>query len=59
MSTAGTPVAVVTGASSGIGAATGRQLAAAGYHVVLTARSIVRFESLAGEVTAAGQHASG
>jgi NADP-dependent 3-hydroxy acid dehydrogenase YdfG len=42
--------AVVTGASSGIGAATARQLAAAGYHVFLAARRIDRIETLATEI---------
>ncbi|WP_143695273.1 SDR family NAD(P)-dependent oxidoreductase [Williamsia sp. 1135] len=43
-------VAVVTGASSGIGAATAKVLAAQGYHVVIGARRVDRIEKLAAEI---------
>jgi len=51
-------VAVVTGASSGIGAASAIGLAAAGYHVVLTARRLDRLVEVADQIAAAGGSAS-
>lgn len=45
-------VAVVTGGSSGIGREVGRQLAAAGYDVVLTARRAEALAEAAGEIAA-------
>ena len=45
-----TRIAVVTGASSGIGEATARELARQGFHVVIGARRVDRLEALATEI---------
>jgi NADP-dependent 3-hydroxy acid dehydrogenase YdfG len=50
MPSADKPVAVVTGASAGIGAATARTLAAQGFHVVCAARREGPITALAGEI---------
>lgn len=50
MSTAARPLAVVTGASSGIGAATARALAADGWHPVLGARRLEHCREIADDV---------
>jgi NADP-dependent 3-hydroxy acid dehydrogenase YdfG len=52
-----TGVAVVTGASSGIGAATAVRLAEAGYHVVAAARRSDRVEALAEQIRGKGGRA--
>lgn len=44
------PIAVVTGASGGIGAATARRLAADGFEVVVAARRLERCRALADEI---------
>ncbi|HSR85999.1 MAG TPA: SDR family NAD(P)-dependent oxidoreductase [Streptosporangiaceae bacterium] len=51
-------VAVVTGASSGIGAASAVGLAAAGYHVALTARRVDRLADVAAQIGANGGSAA-
>jgi NADP-dependent 3-hydroxy acid dehydrogenase YdfG len=51
-------IAVVTGASSGIGAATARSLAAEGFHVAAVARRAERIEAVVKEITAAGHTAT-
>lgn len=57
-STNGKKVAVVTGASSGIGAATAKQFAAEGFRVVLGARREDKLEAVAEEIRVAGGEAT-
>src|SRR5262249_35093488 len=53
----GGQTAIVTGASSGIGAATARELAHRGARVVLAARRVIELEAQAGAINEAGGQA--
>ena len=51
-------LALVTGASRGIGAATAEMLAGAGAHVILTARTATELEAIEDRIHAAGGSAT-
>ncbi|WP_440106758.1 SDR family oxidoreductase [Streptosporangium sp. H16] len=53
----GQRTALITGAGSGIGAATARRMAAEGYRVVLTGRRLERLESVAKQIASHGDTA--
>ena len=55
MSSAATPVCLITGASSGIGAALAREFASHGHTLVLTARREAELEALADRIAGNGQ----
>ncbi|MEJ2354073.1 MAG: SDR family NAD(P)-dependent oxidoreductase, partial [Anaerolineales bacterium] len=52
------PVVLITGASSGIGAAAARLLSGKGYCLILAARRLDRLQTLADEIKSSGGNAA-